>query len=133
MAGPGDVPGNDDMPMYYKIDAGQRVVVSIAVGTLTDEDIAEHQMRLAVDPDFDPEHCQLVDFTPSDTVRVTHEGLASAAANTPWHPQSRRAFVVKSSVGDSMLRLFKDALAHNDNEIQVFRSVDDAKEWLGCV
>ncbi|MDH3642849.1 MAG: hypothetical protein OES38_12185 [Gammaproteobacteria bacterium] len=118
------------MPIYFKIETERRRVTSVAIGTLIDDDLTQHQQSLAEDPDFDPSHQQLFDFTPSDEIRITYAALASTAANSLWEPGAKRAFVVKSSIGDSMLQLFKNTLGEDRGTIEVFRSKDDAMAWL---
>jgi hypothetical protein len=50
------------MPADYTIDAARQFVYSRGWGALTDEDLLDHQQRLALDPRFHSNYCQLIDF-----------------------------------------------------------------------
>jgi hypothetical protein len=50
------------VPLIYKIDEEQRVVLSTGSGTLTLDDFLTQPRRLPEDPDFDASYSQLADF-----------------------------------------------------------------------
>jgi hypothetical protein len=50
------------MPVSFRIDAKQRLVVSTLQGTVSEEEIADHNRRLRNDPAFDPQYQQLIDL-----------------------------------------------------------------------
>ena len=61
------------MPACYTIDAERHLVYSRGWGILTDADLFDHQRRLALNPGFQSNFDQLVDFL----------GVTSAGAVTP--------------------------------------------------
>jgi hypothetical protein len=83
------------MSAFYTIDKERRLVLSSGNGVLTKEDLLGHMERLSKDPDFDPDFCQLLDFTQITVLEFEPEDVRQLAQRNIFSPRSRRAFVVK--------------------------------------
>ena len=58
------------MPWHYRLFSSRRLVHSLAIGTLTGDDLIAHATTLAGDPAFDSEFTQLADFRPVTALHV---------------------------------------------------------------
>lgn len=120
------------MAADYKIEKSRRLVLSIASGELTPEDILGHMNRLTQDPDFDPTFFQLADFRAVSNMTLLPEDIRRFAERTVFSAHSRRAFLVKDEAHFGLARMFE---IHRDlkgeSGIRVFRSLEDALEWIG--
>lgn len=119
------------MPAGFQIDAERGLIVSQASGVVTEDDLREHQTKLRQDPDFDPGYDQLWDFRDVTEISVSSEAIRDLARARSFDPGARRALVAVSDVGFGVARMF--AALHDDapEEVQVFRSVEEARDWLG--
>ncbi len=119
------------MPAFYKIERENRLVLSTASGTITPSDIFNHQEKLGCDPDFDPTYSQLVDVSHVTKIEVTTEDIRRLAQGNLFSPKSRRAILVSSDAAFGFARMF-EMLRESAGEtgIEVFRSLDEALEWV---
>jgi len=118
------------MPARYTIDRDRRLVLSIATGTLTNDDLRRHMGDLTVDPDFDPGFRQIFDFRAVEELEATGSVLRDIRAASPWKEPTRRAFVCTLDVVFGMARMFQMLSDGGPDEIRVFRRMPDALEWL---
>jgi hypothetical protein len=122
------------MPADYTIDAARQFVYSRGWGVLTDEDLLDHQQRLALDPRFHSHFCQLIDFLGVTSVdAVTANGVRAVARRHLYGPGARRAIVAPDLALFGLARMFE---SHRDagggeEQIRVFKSLGDAWAWLG--
>ena len=84
------------MPARYVIDRQDCTVRTVFSGVLTRNEVVEHAKKLRADPDFDPAFSELVDLTEASEVRLGLEDFRMLALVDPFHPKSKRAFVVLS-------------------------------------
>jgi hypothetical protein len=122
------------MPADYTIDVKRQLVHSRAWGHVTDTDLLEHQRRLALDPRFHPDFSQLWDLlavTNHDAVTVN--GVRDVAQRHLFGPHSRRAIVAADLGSFGMARMFEAHrdIAGGEEEIRVFRRLEEAWAWLG--
>jgi hypothetical protein len=119
------------LPFIYKIDKEHRIVLSTGSGTLTLDDFLTHQKRLLEDPDFDPSHAQLADFSQVTQLVPVQGGVEKVAQKDVFLPSSRRAIVVKNDLQYGFARMFQ---IHRDfsgeRGIRVFRNIDEALDWI---
>lgn len=119
------------LPGGYVIDTARRLVLSYATGELSAEDVANHQQALANDPDFDPSFSQLSDFTQVTKFAIDAAQVISRAAENPFGPGARRAFVAPTAVGYGFSRMFQMLTDLDGPELAVFKTLAEAKAWLG--
>jgi len=116
---------------FYTIDKERRLVLSSGNGALTKEDLLGQMERLSKDPDFNPEFCQVVDFTQITAVEVEPEDVRQLAQRNLFSPRSRRAFVVKDDLQFGLARMFEiHRELRGETGIRVFRSFDEAMDWI---
>ncbi len=119
------------MPAFYKIDKAHKLVLSTASGAFTLADALAHHDQLAKDPDFDPQYSQLVDFTHATTVELTADDVRTLVEHRVFWPCSRRAILVHGDLVFGLARMFEMLReSAGDQGIRVFRSLDDALEWI---
>jgi hypothetical protein len=122
------------MPADYTIDAERQLVYSRGWGDLTDADLLDHQRRLALDPRFHPGFSQLIDFLDVTSAgAVTAEGVVEVAKRHLYGPNSRRALVATDLATFGLARMFEAYrdIAGGEEQINVFKRLDDAWAWLG--
>lgn len=119
------------MPSEFIIDVEHGVVISKGTGVFTNEDFLEHMVNLSRDKRFQPEFKQIVDCRSITRMDLTAEQIRDFASHSIFSPQSRRAFVVTSSLQFGLSRMFS-AYSEIDGaqNIMVFRDMREALLWL---
>jgi hypothetical protein len=116
---------------FYTIDKKHRLVLSSGDGALTKDDLLGHIERLSKDPDFNPEFCQVVDFTQITALEVVPGDVRQLAQRNIFSPRSRRAFVVKDDLQFGLARMFEiHRELRGETGIRVFRTFDEAMDWI---
>ena len=119
------------MPAFYKIDKAHKLVISTGSGVFNLVDGLAHQDQLLKDPDFDPSYSQLLNFTNVSTVDLSAEDVRKLAERRVFWPCARRAILVADELGFGFARMFEMLReSAGDEGIRVFRSLDDAIEWI---
>ena len=118
------------MPASYQIDKARRLVISIASGFLTAEDLVAHQRKLLGDSDFDPSCSQIFDCTAVSGIDFNAEDVGALAARTIFSPHSRRALLVTTDEQYGLFLMFKMIReGHGEHGIRVFRDKREAFRW----
>jgi hypothetical protein len=119
------------MPVSYRIDKRNGLVVIKATGVLTRSEFAETRRRLMSDPDFDPRFSQLADCTRVTRVTITAGEIRALADTSAFNLDARRAIVAKSDPVFGLARMFVTVRGlRGDEGIRVFRDRDQALVWL---
>lgn len=118
------------MPVSYSIDPRRRLVVNVASGVLTAEDMRNLQSRVAADPAFQPTFSQLFDMTAVTEVAITASQLQALAEATLFAPATRRATVLRKTVLVGMARMFQAHIRDRGDFFQVFDTRAEAEKWL---
>ena len=118
------------MPASYRIDVRAGVVFSVFEGHVTNEELLDHQQRLAADPDFRPTLNHVIDTRAVEDVSVTAFGLRLLTTRSSLGPGSRRA-VIAGDASSSYVRMFQILRSQSGADIEVFSTVEDAHRWLG--
>jgi hypothetical protein len=74
------------MPITYRIDTKQGLVLTAATGVLTDDELLEHKRALAADPTFSPGMRQLSDVRGVERLAVTLSRTSSVTTSLPLSP-----------------------------------------------
>jgi len=119
------------MPATYRIDTTRKLVLSSGSGTLTGEEMSDHQSRLKQDPEFRADLDQLMDFTDVEEITVSHEQLQRLAYDSPFGEGSRRAIVVQRPLFYGLARMFQTLTESQGPEVRIFEELAEAKRWLG--
>ena len=119
------------MSASYRIDTELGIVFSVGTGTVTDEDLVNHQESVSRDPLFHPGLSQLVDGRAVTEVKATPQGIRALISGNPYGHGSKRAFVAPNDTNNGLARMFELGRIDAEDEFRVFRSMDQAREWLG--
>ena len=120
------------MPIRYRIDVKQGIVITTADGIFTDTDLHEHQTGLKNDPDFQHGLNQLIDLQGITALELTGDGLRTVAGTDLWGKGSRRAIVALTDVSYGLSRMFQMLTNHDSGaELKVFKDMAEARRWLG--
>jgi hypothetical protein len=118
------------LPASYDIDKNQRLVTSRLWGSVTEDEVHDHNTRLRKDPAFDPGYRQLVDLTGITEIRVSSRTVNVTAMDQFFTPGTRRAFLASSDATFGMARMFALHAEGSGQTIEVFRDRKKAEEWL---
>lgn len=120
------------MPITYSIDPGARLVQTKATGRVTLEDVLSHSHLLKSDPHFNPHYCNLIDltgFTGTDLNQDAMKAFAQGFQGEVFAPDARRAVVAPSAAAFELSTRFQALRSDNEN-FQVFHTLDEAMHWL---
>ncbi|MCG8590482.1 MAG: hypothetical protein MJE66_14425 [Proteobacteria bacterium] len=123
------------MPIDYRIDAARKVLVAEGHGQIRDEDLLDYARRMFADPGRHLAAHELVDLTrASDDSEITADGIRELAEY--WRGRydlitgGRLAIVANSEVAYGLARMYQLMRDDGPDRIRVFRSLDEAWEWL---
>ncbi|HET7537436.1 MAG TPA: hypothetical protein VFJ90_13335 [Candidatus Didemnitutus sp.] len=120
------------MPTRLKVYPELRLVVSRNTGVFTPEDYLGLMLQLLSDPTFKSTFNHLVDCREITTLGITSRQQRTFGKNTAFSETSKRAFVVSTSMLQSMtgmLMTHREALERG--AIRIFREMPEALAWLG--
>lgn len=105
--------------------------MSALSGTVTEDEVQEHNRRLRRDPLFNPDYQQLVDLREITNTKVGSDFVRDTARDQYFAPGVRRAFVATNDYTFGMARVFAAVAETQGQTIAVFRNIAEAEEWLG--
>jgi hypothetical protein len=118
------------MGMTYRIDPERRLVLTRAWGVLTARQLADVMSRILLDPRFDPTYRSLGDLSEVTDILIEPMDAAQTAASPIFAHGVRRAIVAPSDVAFGMARMFATFAERSGQEVQIFREMQLAEEWL---
>ncbi|MCL4301119.1 MAG: hypothetical protein KJ077_35635 [Anaerolineae bacterium] len=118
------------MPAFYYIDPQLRIVFSSLEGVVTDEEALNHEERLCYDPHFEPDFSQLIDCRRVTEVRATNDFIRFIAVRSPFSSKAHRAIVAGTDLVYGLARMYQ-MLRADEEQIRVFRDMEEARRWLG--
>ncbi len=123
------------MPISYRIDRKRRLVLTTAIGTLTDEELVSHKRALIADPEFGPGMRELSDVRAIEGLTVTPDGVRKMAALDREHTERLGdywlAIVAPADATFGTARMYQMLTESNLEHIGVFRGLEEARVWLG--
>ncbi|RJQ46129.1 MAG: hypothetical protein C4534_03215 [Gaiellales bacterium] len=123
------------MPIDYTIDRHEGLILTVAVGTLTDEDIVDMKRRLLADPDYDPGMKELSDIRGVDDFQVTAAGISRFVGIDEVKSEVVKdhllAIVASRDVIYGMARMYQSQTQSFKPGVEIFRTMEEAREWLG--
>ena len=119
------------MPAGYTIDLERSLVLSRGWGVLTDRELLAHVRTLTADPRFAQNFCQLGDLRDVTDVQITAATIREMVRLNPFWAGARRALVVTSDVVFGMARMYQILRDESPDELEIFREMDGALQWLG--
>jgi hypothetical protein len=119
-------------PLVYSIDTADRVVTARGSGKLTFTAISSYAASLRADPRFSPTFSEIVDLRSVESVLLNARELMTLADSVdPFSANSKRAFVVRNQEQVNAAHLHR-ILRPQTKKIQVFHSIDEAREWINA-
>jgi hypothetical protein len=119
------------MSVRYSIDVGRGVVHAAFGSRLADQDVQELIGRLLADPDFSPEHDQVVDTSEVTDLQLSSGAIIRLAETGSSSFTGRRAIVAPSPAVFGVARMFEMHRDSGGDRLRVFRSMTEAHVWLG--
>ena len=122
------------MPIHYRVDTSRRLVMAEGLGKIGPNDIIEHLKMLANDPDYQSPMKKLVDYRQIEDIQIS---AADALQVASVKKELQKVFVAEKcafiSPGDltfGTARVHQSLLASSDIDTEVFRSEEEALDWL---
>ena len=123
------------MPITYRIDKEQDVILTTATGVLTDDELLDHKRALAADPGFSPDMRQLSDVRGVERLEVSPEGVRLMVALDRDHADRlgdwKLAIVTTADFVFGTARMYQSMTDEQTEHVQVFRDMAEARAWLG--
>ncbi len=122
------------MPVEFEIDPERGVVFVTATGVLTPEEILSYPPRVIKHPDYDPSYHELVDGRHAEFTAITADTLYSligVGEGLGIDARHRIALVAPNELAFGVGRQYEMMVGETNNELRVFRTLDDARSWLG--
>ena len=107
------------------------MVTSRISGTVTNDEVLQHNRQLRADPRFDPTFRQLADMSGVTLNAVTTDNVQETARDQYFAPGTRRALVVSDDTTFGLCRMFATYAESLGQVITVFRDRKEAEAWLG--
>ena len=119
------------MPYTFVIDTERAVVVAVAAGVVTADELIDGTVAMGKAPGFAADMRLLVDFSQAVRVEIPTERLEELSEVSPYSSRSRRAYIVQRDFDFGLARMFSVFVEmHGKGEVQVFRSRPEAISWL---
>ena len=119
------------MPLEYRVDVSLRTVFARASGVLTDTDVLAFVEGVLAHPSMEPDFNQLFDAREVTKLELSGACVREVSTDTGFGEGSLRAFVTESDAGFGMARMYQTLRDTYPDEVRVFRSIDEARAWLG--
>jgi hypothetical protein len=122
-----------EMPCESEVDPERRLVKVRAWDVVTYAELMAARLKFTRDPAFDPDFFQLYDLSEVKRAPITEDQVRQLATDAVFSSGSRRAFVASSAFSYGLTRMFATYREINGGreQIELFRSVAAAEEWLG--
>ena len=118
------------MPCAYTINLARSLVLSRGWGVVMDRELLAHVRSLIADPRFARNFHQLIDLRDVTDVQITASCIREMVRLNPFGAGARRAVVVTNDVVFGMARMYQILSDESPDELQIFRKMDDALQWL---
>lgn len=118
------------MALTQVVDVTRRLVINVASGTVSIEELLENQRALRDDPTFEGSFRSLFDLRRIVDIDLSAEHLRAVAEGSPFDPGIRRAYVVTSRAQLGATRLYQAILNADRTTYKIFESYDEAIAWI---
>ena len=127
------------MDVITEIDYQSQIRKHRVIGPVAYADLKSYLLKLYDAPDFDDSLHSLWDFSLAEGIdNLTTEEVRALVllVASKWNTSSRvrSALVVTRELEYGLARMYEIQLsAMSDNEIRVFKELDEAKKWVGTL
>lgn len=112
------------------VDPKNQIVIAKFGGRLTIADAEHYAADLRNNPAFDPRFSELSDLTEVENPQIDYASAARFALDSdPFSHDSKRAIITSTPPMYALARMYQ--LIRNDENIVLFKTLDEAKRWLG--
>jgi hypothetical protein len=127
------------MPIEYRIEHENRMVIARGFGVITDSDVFGYQREVWSQRELEGYH-ELVDMSGVERIdlpstdRVAALAMMSAKMDTPYHP-SKFAIVASEDVSFALGRMYqayREMDPRSTKQVEVFRTMDLALNWMSA-
>jgi len=121
------------MPIDYTIDAAQGLIRTKVTGVVTLDELIENFDKQFNDPRYikcTRELADVRDITPEITAEELRRYSDLVHRNVNKLPTLRIAVVVNDDLTYGMARMYSSLIEDAERDVEVFRSVADAEQWL---
>jgi hypothetical protein len=118
------------MPCGYTIDLARSLVLSRGWGVVTDRELLAHVRALTADSRSARDFRQLADLRDVTDIQITASCIRETVKLNPFGAGARRAVVVTNDIVFGMARMYQIFTDESPDELQIFRKVNDALQWL---
>lgn len=121
------------MSIEYEIDRKRGVVFTRCYDTVSVADMTDTAVRMRNDPEFKPDHRQLIDLSEVNRVTASFDELYHFALDNgdPFSGSSRRAVVAPQHFTYGIARMYQGVREDKDQgRFRVFRTMPEARDWL---
>jgi hypothetical protein len=119
------------VPTHCNVDSERRLVTVRFDSEVTVQDVVQYLTNLKANPAFEPDFSELVDLTQVMSSEVDFQAAMMLARDVdPFSRKARRAFAAPRAATFGTVRMYQMARG-DDGSIAVFRTMDEAKHWLG--
>jgi len=121
------------MAYVYSVDGVKRLVRVSISGEFTRTEATAITKDLAGDARVAADFCELIDMSAVTSIENVGTSHIRQRASTQLLPVSRRAFVAPQPAIYGLCRMFATfrEMADGAEPVAVFRTTDEAEEWLG--
>ena len=125
------------MGIFYYIDTAQHLMVLLAEGEVADEQFVEDIKTALNDPGVGPGLRVLFDLRGVEQFNVKTWSIYTIAAAAQYIEGKcsgvKMGIVTANSLIYGMARMYKILRRRAPSEIRIFRTCDEAEDWLGIV
>mgnify|MGYP006310467065 FL=1 len=119
------------MSISSEIIKSRKLVITRVEGTLTLEELILKQGEILFDPDFDPDFDHLFDMSGvSEVEDISTTELRKVSSVRVFSDLSRRAVVAPGDFEFGLSRMYEVFSRSTEENFSVFRTLDEAMEWL---
>ena len=118
------------MPIEYRFDHSRKLIIVTAAGSLSADDLLNHQIQVHNDPSHDPTYSQLNDMRTADLTSIDADCVEVLSQRAIPKVGTKIAFVVRNEIAKELARMFESLRDGTGEEFRVFRDLDAAFTWL---
>jgi hypothetical protein len=120
------------MSITYEVDSEREMVLVVATGPLTLDDMLDIRHRIAQDPACPRHYDRLIDLRGVSKFpnKLELSMLAERMIRDPGSPGARRAFVADSDAVYGTFRMLEQLARESQEKWRTFRSIEEAELWL---
>jgi len=118
------------VPARHVVYVDERLVYTTFSGVVTLDDVVRLIAALRADPSFNSEFAEIVDLGSASDVRLGYEEFKRLEELDPFSDGSKRAFVIPTNPAVYGVTRMYQLIQNDDPTIKIFRTEQEAREWV---